>query len=149
MKMDREIEGAPKMDEAENTKQGVWVTNIPLDGNSSFGFTCDQAEEDDRTGQKEFVKLIRASKAGEEIAADCYPSEMWIGGSFKEHKKLKHIFMANGLFAVSGAFAEILRCHDMGRNNLYPVKLFKKDRTTAYEGEFFFLNLCEASSVPR
>lgn len=133
------IEGTDMTETTRRPAQGVWVTDIPRNSTSQYGFTCEQAGED-REG---FLRLLRESQAGEEIAADRFPAEMWVPGEFKEHKKLKHIFFANGLFAVSAAFAEILRRHDMGRNRLHPVTFFKKDRTTPYEGEYFLLNLCE------
>ncbi|MBM2574979.1 hypothetical protein JQC91_01565 [Jannaschia sp. Os4] len=118
------------------------MTKTPQDGNSIYGFTCAQSEEDEKTGELNFIALIRASQAGEEIAADRFPDEMWIRKSSNERKKLRHIFMANGLFAVSGAFAEIMSRHDMGPNTLHPVRLLKKNRRTAYEGEYLLLNLC-------
>lgn len=121
--------------------QGVWVADIPRNSTSIYGFTCEQEEEEE--DEKSFLPLVLASQAGEEIAADRFPKEMWVPGRSKERKKLKHIFLVNGLFAVSAAFAEILRRHDMGRNRLHPVTFFKKDRTTPYEGEYFLLNLCE------
>lgn len=71
---------------------------------------------------------------------------MWIRPASKEHEKRKHIFSAAGPFAVSGTFAEILQRHDMGRNRLYPVKLFTEERRTPYEGEYFFPNLGEQKS---
>ena len=123
-------------DVAGGADLGVWVTDIPREVSSGYGFTCAQAEEDKRTGEKTFIKLIYDSEQGEEIAADRYPEEMWIKPEASDRKKLKHIFGANGLFAVSGAFAEVLRRHNMGRNRLHPVRLYRKDRTTPYqEGE--------------
>ncbi len=119
-----------------NLEQGVWVTDIVGTSVSMLGFSCEGATDG-------IFAPVGLSDAGEEIAADRFPPMMWIGSSFKEPKKLKHIFSAGGLFAVSGAFAVILRRHDMGRNKLYPVTFYRKDRTTAFEGEYFFLNLCE------
>ncbi|WP_281827196.1 hypothetical protein [Jannaschia rubra] len=65
-----------------------------------------EPERDDRTGKKGFVQLIRASDTDEEIAAERDPSEMWMKPSSKK-KKLKDIFMAIGLFAVSSTFADM------------------------------------------
>ncbi|WP_298430673.1 hypothetical protein [uncultured Jannaschia sp.] len=139
MKVDREIEGMPKMDQAVDVEQGVWVTDFMQTSSYMEGFTCEGAADG-------ISAPVGLSDAGEEIPAERFPPAMWIGGSFKEPKKLKHIFSAGGLFAVSGAFAEILRRHDLGQNALYPVTFLSKDRTTAYEGEYFFLNICEQKS---
>lgn len=117
-------------------EQGVWVTDIVNTSVSMLGFTCEGAPDG-------IFAPVGLSDAGEEISADRFPPMMWIGGSFKEPKRLTHIFSAGGLFAVSGAFAEILRRYDIGRNRLYPVTFYRKDRTTAFEGEYHFLNLCE------
>lgn len=121
------------------TDEEVWVTDIFWSTTVAFGFGCEARDQD----MNRFIRLIRASKAGERLEAEDLPAEMWEIPKKKKPKKFPHMFRMNGFDTVSGEMAEVLRRHNIGDSKMFPVTLLKKDRKTPHEGEFFFLNIRE------
>ena len=87
------------------------------------------------------IDCNKRNMVGEPLGPECFPSEIYGAPNAKESNyKLPDIFYAGSYWAVSKAASDVLRQFDLGGGALYPVKLFKKDRVTPIEGEFFCIN---------
>jgi hypothetical protein len=79
--------------------------------------------------------------AGESISPEFFPDAIYGKPNATESTyKLPNIFFAGSFWVVSKAAADVLSQFDLGGGGLYPVKVFKKDRVTPVEGEWFCIN---------
>lgn len=86
------------------------------------------------------VDAMRRNRLGEPQPEACFPKEMFAKYKDKKEKKQPDLFMAGGFWTVSFYCAAVLRQFNLGKGNLYPVKLLQHDRTTPVEGAYFCLN---------
>ena len=82
----------------------------------------------------------RRNEAGEPLQAENFPKEVWGVDDFKDNKPLPQLFFAYGPWVVSSAVAEIFRRFNMGKGGLFPVIIYKKDRKTPVDGDWYCLN---------
>lgn len=83
----------------------------------------------------------RRNEAGEVLAADNFPKEVWgISKRFNDDKPLPDIFMGYGPWIVSKAVVNVMLQLDIGSARFYHIRVLKKDRTTAMPGEWLCLN---------
>lgn len=130
---------------APDTAPCAWVSNAAVKSLLGFGFTCQLAQDDEDA----FVALIRAAKRGEVLSSADLPAEMWIDPMFHRDNRrtLPHLFKANGFFAVSGPFADVLRDFDLGRTRLHPVELLHLNRKARFEGQYYLLTIGEVHQL--
>lgn len=116
----------------------VWISTAP--GHASNQRPLRHSFSED--GQVQFaIDCKKRNMAGEPLGPECFPNEIYGAPDAKESDyKLPDIFYAGSYWAVSKAAADVLRQFDLGGGALYPVKVFKKDRVTPVEGEFFCIN---------
>ncbi len=96
---------------------------------------------DDSAQETRLRDIIKKIDAGLPLSADEIP-DVFFGAPEATEKSYNfpHLFYAYGYWLVSKAAADVLRQFDLGGGGLYPVKVFKKDRVTPVDGEWFCIN---------
>jgi hypothetical protein len=87
------------------------------------------------------IKAKRANAAGEPLTSEHFPPEIFVKKDAKtNYEKLDDLFFAGSYWIVSGAVADIFTHFDLGKGNVYPTKVFRKDRITPIGDRWFCLN---------
>ena len=75
------------------------------------------------------------------MARECFPQIIYGAPNAKEKDyRLPHLFFAGSYWAISEAAANVLWQFQLGDCSLYPVEVFKHDRLTRVEGQWFCIN---------
>lgn len=122
------------------SKDIVWASNAMINPamlrpiKHSF---ADSGEENKRI----LLEAAQGIKDGKVLPREYFPDMIYVAkGANTNYSKLDHLFYAYGYWVVSGAVAEVMRRFDLGGGNLYPTKVFRKDRKTPIGDEWFCLN---------
>jgi len=87
------------------------------------------------------IECRRKNDVGESLIAACFPPEIYVDkDASTNYAKLPQLFFAGSYWVVSGAVAHVMRQFDLGSCNLYPTKVYRKDRKTPIGDEWFCLN---------
>jgi hypothetical protein len=97
---------------------------------------------DDSAQETRLRDIIKKIDEGSPLSADEIPDEFFFGAPEATEKSYNfpHLFYAYGYWLVSKAAADVLCQFDLGGGGLYPAKVFKKDRITPVDGEWFCIN---------
>jgi hypothetical protein len=119
----------------------VWASNAMINPAMlrliSYAFPGKDYEESVDIG----IPCGLQNNAGESLGADCFAPEIYVRKHANtNYEKLPHLFFAGSYWVVSGAVADVMRGFDLGGGNLYPTKVFRKDRKTPIGDEWFCLN---------
>jgi hypothetical protein len=119
------------------SKQIVWASNAMINPAMLRPFTHSFGDE-----RLEFTaQCQRENKSGKSMGPDCFPAEIYVAKDANtNYEKLPHLFFGFGYWVVSGAAAEVMRKFDLGGGNLYPTKVFRKDRKTPIGDTWYCLN---------
>lgn len=116
----------------------VWISTAPGHASNQRPLRHSFSETEKR---QYGIDCGRRNDSGESLDPECFPSEIYGAPNAKESNyKLPNLFFAGSYWAVTKEAADVLRQFDLGGGALYPVRLFKKDRVTPIEGEFFCIN---------
>jgi hypothetical protein len=115
----------------------VWISDCRADSTLIIPMGSDFSERRPELSEK--AGLMRL--LGQTVPADMLPRILWGKTNSSLPRKLPHFFVANGNWLVSRKAADVISQFDLGDGGLYPVQIFKKDRTTPVEGEFLCLNV--------
>lgn len=116
----------------------VWISTAPGHASNQRPLRHSFSETEKR---QYGIDCGRRNDSGESLDSECFPSEIYGAPNAKESNyKLPDIFFAGSYWAVTKAAADVLRQFVLGGGALYPVKVFKKDRVTPVEGEFYCIN---------
>ena len=116
----------------------VWISTAPGHASNQRPLRHSFSETEKR---QYGIDCGRRNDTGESLDSECFPSEIYGAPNAKESNyKLPNLFFAGSYWAVTKEAADVLRQFDLGGGALYPVRLFKKDRVTPIEGEFFCIN---------
>ena len=92
------------------------------------------------THSHETVKLMRRASLGETLRREEFPEASYVFNETDFRKNAKDLFWAAGFRVVTGKLARILQNFDLGEDGgLIPYPIFKADKVTPYEGQFFLL----------
>jgi hypothetical protein len=92
-------------------------------------------------GRELYTKGYRGNLAGESLPAEYFPPEIYVRkDADRNYEKLPELFFAGSYWVVSGEVADVMRKFDLGFCNLYPTKVFRKDRKTPIGDRWFCLN---------
>jgi hypothetical protein len=87
------------------------------------------------------AQFQRDNANGKVMEPECFPPEIFVAKDANtNYDKMDHLFFGFGYWVVSSEVADILRQFDMGQGNLYPTKVFRKDRKTPIGDRWFCLN---------
>ena len=82
-----------------------------------------------------------ANSTGQPLGSEYFPSEIFVAkGAKKNYETLPELFFAGSYWVVSGEVADIMLQFDLGHTNLYPTKVFRKDRKTPIGDRWFCIN---------
>lgn len=85
--------------------------------------------------------LVRRNDRGDVLSREEFPPRIFAQpGANERHYKFGDFVIANALPVVSGAVAEVMSQFNLGNASLHPVPVFKRDKETLIEGDWFFLN---------
>ncbi|WP_322996459.1 hypothetical protein [Castellaniella sp.] len=120
----------------------AWVSNASIKSTLSFRFICQSTLDKDG----EFVELLWSDSRGEIIDRHKAPRDMWIDPHYNkdDRRQLPHFFKANGLYAASEPFVNVMRRFNIGRTQLFPVTLWRSNRKDRFYGYHYLLNIAEA-----
>ena len=117
----------------------VWLCNTQRNSMASRGIRSMDADKDgDGPSTDANIKVFEAIRFHRPVPAESLPTPRFIFQGDKRLDKKRHV-MASGCLIVSGESAAVLRAHDLGATRLVPVELFRIDKTTPVEGEWFYL----------
>ncbi len=116
----------------------VWISRAPMDTTLIKGFTNDLLVADKDSA----LDAMRRNEIGEALPPERFPKEFYRDPG-ERVGKLPDLANTGGFWTVSAAVAGVLRSVDLGRSSLYPTKVFRYDRKTPLEGEYFCLNFGE------
>ena len=117
----------------------VWLCNTQRNSMAERGFRSMDADKDGfGPSIASEAETFRAITFHKQVPTESLPTPQFIFQGDKRLDKKRHV-MASGCLIVSGESAAVLRAHDLGATRLVPVKLFRRDRTTPVEGEWFYL----------
>ena len=117
----------------------IWMS-VAL-GRTSIMKPMTHSFADDPLQLQQALVTRRKNDAGESISAEHFPKKIFGAPSAREHTyKLPNIFFAGSFWVISSAAADVMREFDMGGGGLYPVSVFKKDRVTPVDKEWFCIN---------
>ena len=115
----------------------VWISRAVGHGSNLRPFRNDLGERD----HDRLVETQRAIERGEPLAPDDFPREIFGAPEAGEQDyDLPDLFYGYGYWIVSSAAADVLRQFDLGRGELRPVRVLKKDRRTPVGGDWFTLS---------
>lgn len=115
----------------------VWVSGAMMDPRQMRPLTSDIADRDIHRA----VDSGNRNDAGEALGPDCFPAAIWPSEyAVRSWNAMPDLFFAGSYWVISQACANVLRRFDLGNGALYPVIVFKKDRKTKLEGDYFCLN---------
>jgi hypothetical protein len=87
------------------------------------------------------AKCQRDNNAGKLMGPECFPPEIFVAkDADRNYEKLPELFFGFGYWVVSGEVADVMRRFDLGQGDLYPTKVFRKDRVTPIGDKWFCLN---------
>lgn len=116
----------------------VWISTAPGHASNQRPLRHSFSETEKR---QYGIDCGRRNDSGESLDSECFPSEIYGAPNAKESNyKVPNLFFAGSYWAVTKEAADVLRQFDLGGGALYPVKVFKKDRVTRIDGEFFCIN---------
>ena len=115
---------------AAETGDAVWYINLFQPRDHTFPLA---ANDDYKTS----VSLTEGIGFGR-LAIGEAPERLWIreGGEIFDNRVLPPIIIYGGLVVVTDQVAAVLRRHEMGMNALKPVRLFKSDKRTPFDGDW-------------
>lgn len=92
--------------------------------------------------QKAALEWSDRNSAGEPLAKDCFPAQIFPTEDSPANKKhkLPHLFSEASFWVVSEAVRKILIQFDLGAGNLYPVHVLERDRRTPVGGDWYCIN---------
>ena len=126
--------------EDDGADRAVWASNMLMQGQNLFGFSCASRERD----LEEWVANLHRISRGEPVPDDFLPDVMWADDPDDDRvERLPHLFQARNLLVVSETLAGLLRQADLGASRLVPVTLLHRDRTTPFAGTHLILDLRE------
>ena len=134
----------------------VWLCQAGDNIENMFGFDWpeDQLTLDERIARDN--KIILADRRGTSLSADDLPTRLETKADMDLQEgsghgpmlpeRLPHVICWTCPI-VSADAAAILRQHDLGHSNLYPVELFRQDKEKIYQQSFFILNIGDAKKT--
>ncbi|KJZ19610.1 hypothetical protein [Loktanella sp. S4079] len=134
----------------------VWLCQASDNIENMFGFDWpeDHLTLDEQVARDN--KIILADRRGTPLSADDLPTRLetkadmdlqeGTGHGPMLPERLPHVISWTCPI-VSADVAAVLREHDIGRSNLYPVELFRQDKGVSYPQSFFVLNIGEAKTA--
>ncbi|WP_170789773.1 hypothetical protein [Ruegeria lacuscaerulensis] len=122
---------------------GVWFSRMMSDSTLMKPFTSDQALSDLPTAGA----IAKNNDAGIAQPPDAFPDMVF--GIYRDQKLKAQPDIFSGPYGpvVSRAVADVLREADLGKTQLYPLKLCQHDRVRPVEGEYFTLALGEQKTA--
>ena len=121
----------------------VWISTAPA--HPSNLRSLEHSFSSDETARDFAIDCRRRNDAGESLASDCFPKQIFGTSNAKDKDyKLPDIAFVGSYWFVSKNAAVVLRRFNLGGGNLYPVDVLKKDRATSVGGEWFCLNFGNA-----
>jgi hypothetical protein len=130
------------------TNDYVWISTAMSDGSQLRPFTNDLADNDGNGYLT--TDSNKRNDAGESLPLEAFPREIWGAADrgAKTFKNLPDLFYGYGYWVVSERCAGVLRQHDLGNGNLYPVEVFQRDRITPIaDHEWFCINFGNVKEV--
>jgi hypothetical protein len=122
------------------SKDIVWASNAMINPamlRSIRHSLADSGEEN----KKKTLAAAQGIKDGKSMGPEFFPAEIYVAKDANtNYEKLPALFYAYGYWVVSGAVAEVMRKFNLGGGNLYPTKVFRKDRKTPIGDSWFCLN---------
>ncbi|WP_170772414.1 hypothetical protein [Ruegeria lacuscaerulensis] len=122
---------------------GVWHSQVMLDSTLIKPFTSDQVLNElsaaGVVGKKNLEGFVQSPDVFPDAIFGKYPNQ--------KLKAQPDIFFGPYGLVVSRAVAGVLREADLGKTQLYPLKLCQHDRVTPVEGEYFTLALGEQKTA--
>lgn len=116
----------------------AWISTAPGHASNQRPLRHSFSETDKRQFA---IDCGKRNGSGEVLDPDCFPSEIYGAPNAKERDyKLPDLFFAGSYWAVSKAVADILIQFDLGEGAIYPVNIFRNDRTTRIDGDFYCIN---------
>ncbi len=115
----------------------VWISNLPLHApvpplrNDVGG----------RVGRSRAAECHRLTEyEGKPTPEDCIVREAYGDDEVGFVEKLPHTFSLNGHITISRKVLDLFANFNLGDAEIFPVKIFQKDRKTPVKGEFFVIN---------
>lgn len=118
----------------------VWASNAMINPAMLRPIRHSLADSGDENKQI-MLTAARKIKEGAKLSKEFFPDNIYVAkGASTNYEKLPDFFYAYGYWVVSGDVADVMRGFDLGNGNLYPTKVFRKDRKTPIGDEWFCLN---------
>jgi hypothetical protein len=122
----------------------VWVSRALIHPTNQRPFRNDVSERD----HERLIEIKQANERGEVLAPDDFPHLIFgAEHALEKHYQVPDLFAAYGYWIVSEAASDLLRQFDLGRAQLKPVPVLKRDRQTPIGGNWFCLNFGNAKRV--
>jgi hypothetical protein len=75
------------------------------------------------------------------MGPEYFPPEIFVAKEANtNYEKMADLFFGFGYWVVSGEVADVMQRFDLGSGNLYPTKVFRKDRKTPIGDRWYCLN---------
>lgn len=115
----------------------VWISTAMGHASNQRPFRNDSGEID----KDHLIEVEKLIETGEPLASIDFPTEIFGAPNAKETAyRLPDLWHGFGYWVVSARAANVLRTFDLGKGDLFPVKVLKKDRQTSVGGEWFCIN---------
>lgn len=128
----------------------AWLSAAPRDSNLIRGFDLDIFQEDKDRGLDIVRRLDLNSpwriEEGGGVEAHELP-KILTAKRPSENKKRPDLFYANGVWIVSAPFAEVVKRHELGRNQLAKVTVLKTNGKTPIEGSYYCLAFADVKDT--
>lgn len=119
----------------------IWLSRAMQDPRNGRGLRPLTWEPGNRLLAPKEEDLYRRSRTGEVVEEHEFVKDLYFPKEWNDHKKpIRHI-MTYGMFVVTEKAADVLKNFDLGEGSLYPVNLYKPDRKTKIDGNFYHLNI--------
>ena len=117
-------------------RPAVWVAKAFVDSRNNKGFEP-IGDYDIQT----LADLALRIQTGKPVSAEEMPDRLHVSGFVKTPKTIPPFLRAGPYPCVSDPIAQAMLGCDLGQGNLYPIRLFKKDKVTEYDTRHWFLNI--------
>lgn len=125
----------------------VWASNAMINPAMLRPITNSYDDGSERNREL-YTKCYWGNNAGESLSAEYFPPEIFVRKDANtNYEKLPHLFFAGSYWVVSGTVADVMQSFDLGGGNLYPTKVFRKDRKTPIGDRWFCLNFGNVKSA--
>ena len=119
----------------------VWASNAMINPRMLRPITHSYNDGIDGPKTDFAITCGRKNAAGEPLGDECFPEQIYVKkDADTNYDKLPDLFFAGSYWVVSGATADVMHKFDLGQGNLYPTKVFRKDRKTPIGERWFCLN---------